>query len=334
MSGVMVRACGMRTAIGLSAPATCAALRARLDNFAETRFISRDGDWILGAEVPLETPWRGVARLTHMLAGALQECFAAASAAPEDLPVLVCLPETDRPGRFEGLETRLWAGLREVLGHGLHPESRSYAYGQVGGVVALGDAKVHLERGASGVIVAGTDSFLVADTLRTLSRKDRLLTESNSNGFIAGEAGAAVLLTQGANGLCLRGVGFGAEAATITSGEPLRAEGMVKAMGDALGQAGLTYEDISYRISDLSGEQYYFKEAALAQARLWRGKRDPEELWHPCDGIGQTGAAIVPICLGVGLMAHRKEYAPGPVVMVHASHDDGRRAAMVLEGVG
>lgn len=333
MTSVTVQACGMRTAVGLSGEASCAALRARLDNFAETRFISRDGDWILGAEVPLETPWRGIARLAHMLAGALQECFAASDAPPEALPVLLCLPEADRPGRFDGLEDRLWPGLKEALGHGLHRDSRSYAYGQVGGVVALGDAQALLERGAPGVVVAGTDSFLVADTLRALSQEDRLLTESNSNGFIAGEAGAAVLLTRGESGFVLRGIGFGAEAATISSGEPLRADGMVKAMGDALGQAGLSYEDISYRIADLSGEQYYFKEAALAQARLWRGKRDPEELWHPCDAMGNTGAAVIPICLGVGMMAHRKDYAPGPMVMVHASHDDGRRAAMVLEGV-
>ncbi len=333
MSTLAVKACGMTSAIGLDAPSSCAALRARLDNFQETRFISRDGDWILGAEVPLPQPWRGAERMVQMLAGPIEECIAAADGDGGAIPILVCLPEKARSGRFEQLEDRIWAGVDKVLGQRHHKSSRSYAYGQVGGVVALSDARELIASGTKEVIVAGVDTFLVAETLRGLSAQDRLLTESNSNGFIAGEAGAAVLLSGSRDGLRLRGIGFGAEEATITAGKPMRANGLVKAMSDALQEAGLTYEDLSYRIADLSGEQYYFREAALAQARLWRGKRDPEEVWHPCDGMGHTGAAVIPICLGVGLMAHRKGYAPGPVVMVHASHDDGRRAAMILEGV-
>jgi uncharacterized protein (TIGR02270 family) len=152
----------------------------------------------------------------------------------------------------------------------------------------LGDARKLISDGAPEVIIAGVDSFLVAETLRALSAQDRLLTESNSNGFIAGEAGAAVLLSGAKQGLRLRGIGFGAEQATIDAGKPMRADGMVNAMRDSLEEAGLTYEDISYRIADLSGEQYYFREAALAQTRLWRGKRDPEEVWHPGDGMGEV----------------------------------------------
>lgn len=330
MTGVAVTACGMSTAIGLSAPASCAALRAGLDNFSETRFVSRDGDWIMGAEVPLPQPWRGTERLVQMLAKALRECFAATEVAPTDIPVLICLAEEGRAGRFRDLEAKVLRRLPEVLGHRLHAGARCYAYGQVGGVVALRDARHLLAAGARAVIVAGADTFLVADTLRGLSLEDRLLTESNSNGFIAGEAGAAVLLA-GSGALRLRGIGFGAEEATITSGKPLRADGMTQAMKQALDEAGINYDAISYRIADLAGESYYFREAALAQSRLWRGKRDPEELWHPCEGMGQTGAAVIPICLGVALTAARKDYAPGPVILVHASHDDGRRAAMILE---
>jgi 3-oxoacyl-[acyl-carrier-protein] synthase-1 len=101
-------------------------------------------------------------------------------------------------------------------------------------------------------------------------------------------------------------------------------------MRAALDQAGLAYGDISYRLADLSGEHYYFKEASLAQSRLWRSHRDPEEIWHPADSFGYTGAAVIPILLGVGLIAGRKGYAPGPIALAHAAHDDGRRAAMVL----
>lgn len=329
-NGLLVRACGMTTAVGLSGAATCAALRARLDNFHETRFVSSDGDWIFGAEVPLPMPWRGLERLVHLLIGPLRECIYAAETRSTDIPVLLCVAERERAGRLDRLEEALVARISEKLGHRLHRSSRAYAFGQVSGAVALRDAGELIKAGAREVLIAGVDSFLIAETLRAFDGEDRLLTESNSNGFIAGEAGAAVLLSSGSAGLSVRGIGFGREEALISSGNPLRADGMVAAMQNALDEAGLTYNDISFRIADLSGEQYYFREVALAQARLWRGKRDPEEIWHPADGMGETGAAIIPICLGVSLMAVLNNYAPGPVILIHAAHDNGRRAAIVL----
>ncbi len=82
-----ILACGMTTAVGLTAPASCAAIRARLDGFKETRFIARGGEWIVGAEVPLEEPWRGIPRLAHMLEGPLRECLAATDLPPEQSPL-------------------------------------------------------------------------------------------------------------------------------------------------------------------------------------------------------------------------------------------------------
>lgn len=330
--GLAVQSCGMVTAIGLDALSACAAMRAGLDNFAETRFIARDGNWILGSEVPLPEGWRGIERLAQLLAAACDECRKDVEIDFEAVPVLLCLAENERPGRIADLETQLWQKLSEKLGVSLSKESRAYAYGQVGGFVALHDARRLLEEGAPAVLIAGVDTFLVSETLRKLSDEDRLLTESNSNGFIAGEAGAAVLVA-GKGDLYLKGLGFGAEEAHISSEKPLRADGLTKAIKDALGEAGIVYDDISYRIADIAGESYYFREAALAQTRIWRGERDPEEVWQPSSGIGHTGAAVVPLSLGMALIAARKDYAPGPTVLIHGSHDDGRRAAMVVEAV-
>lgn len=330
MTGLALRACGMATAVGLTGPASCAALRARLDNFRETRFVARDGEWILGAEVPLPTPWRGLERLVQLLVGPLRECLSAAAGPPAGIPLLLCLAERERAGRIGNLDEALAARLAAELGHPFGPGSRVYAFGQVGGAVALRDARALVAAGTREVLVAGVDSFLLAGTLRAYDAEDRLLTAANSNGFIAGEAGAAVLVGRGGDGPQLRGLGFGAEEARIGADLPQRAEGLVRAMRAALDEAGIAYNDIAFRIADLGGEQYYFREAALAQARLWRGKRDPEEVWTPSDGTGQTGAAFFPIALGIALTASRKRYAPGPLALVHAAHDDGRRAAAVL----
>ena len=51
---VAILGCGMMTGVGLSAEASCAAIRCALDNFQETRFIARGGEWIIGSAVPLE----------------------------------------------------------------------------------------------------------------------------------------------------------------------------------------------------------------------------------------------------------------------------------------
>jgi len=332
MTRLALRACGIRSALGLTAPAACAAFRARLDNFTETRFVASDGSWLMGAEVPLEQPWRGVERLVQLLLGPIAECLAAAKAPLTEIPILLCLAEPNRPGRLVGLEAALTERLAQALGLPGPGAIRPYAFGQVGGAVALRDARGLVAAGAKDVIVAGVDSLLIAESLRVFDTSARVKSEKTSNGFIPGEAGAAVLLGPAAGaGLALAGVGFGVEAAGIDSGEPLRAEGLVTAMRQALAEAGLSYADISYRIADLTGEQFYFREAALAQTRLWRGKGDPEPVWLPADGMGHTGAAALPIGLAIAMTAERKAYAPGPVVLYHGADDSGRRTAVVLQ---
>ena len=334
MSRLAIQACGMTTAIGLTGPAAAAAQRARLSRFEETHFISRDGKWMIGAEVPLDPPKRGRARLQALLAGPLRECFAAlGDVNPKDVPVLLCVAEADRPGRLARLDTSLLHDTLTAIGQPIHDSSAVITYGRVGGVVALRDARDLINKGAPKVIIAGVDSYLLAGTLAHYDHDDRVLTEANSNGFPAGEAGAAVLVGTG-GGLQLLGLGFGREEAHITSGEPFRADGLVKAMRDALGEAGLDFSDVDYRISDLNGEQYYFKEAALAMTRVLRKRRDQMDLWNPASEFGYTGAASMPLMLGVGLTAAQKHYAPGPTVIMQTSDDDGRRGTAIFRMEG
>ena len=68
-SPVSILGCGMMTGVGLTAEASCAAIRCAIDNFRETRFIARGGEWIMGSEVPLDEPWRGIPKLARLLAG-------------------------------------------------------------------------------------------------------------------------------------------------------------------------------------------------------------------------------------------------------------------------
>jgi 3-oxoacyl-[acyl-carrier-protein] synthase I len=332
---VAILGCGMMTGVGLTAEASCAAIRARIDNFQETRFIARGGEWIIGSEVPLEEPWRSIPKLARLLAGPLRECLGLVpEVPPESVPVLLCVAEEDRPGRLEDLGTPLFFQACELLGVRFHEGSRVIAQGRVGGAVGLHHASRLIREGSFPyVIVAGVDSYLIAGTLRAYDDRERLLTAENSNGFIPGEAGAALLLGRpdaGSEMVC-RGLGFALEKATIESDEPLRADGMVAALQQALTAAGLTMAQVGYRMADISGEQYAFKEADLAVSRILRDRHEFQDLWHPADCVGETGAVAVPIMLAVALSAARKGYAAGDPVLAHCGNDDGRRAALVLE---
>jgi 3-oxoacyl-[acyl-carrier-protein] synthase-1 len=334
MNGLAIEACGMTTAIGLTAPAAAAAQRARLSNFEETHFISHDGKWMIGSEVPLDPPKRGRARLQALLEGPLRECYAALGGVdPKDVPVLLCLAEADRPGRLAGVDASLLHDTLHAIGQPVHADSTVIIYGRVVGIVALSDAREMMKKGAKKVIIAGVDSYLLAQTMGFYDTEDRVLTETNSNGFPAAEGAGAVLL--GRDGAFkLLGLGFGREQAHITSGEPMRADGLVAAMRGALGEASIDFSDVDYRVSDLNGEQYYFKEAALAMTRVLRTRRDQMDLWNPASEFGFTGAASMPLMLGLGLIAAQKRYAPGPTVIMQTSDDDGRRGTAIFRMEG
>lgn len=331
-----VLGCGLVSGVGLTAAESCAAIRGELNNFQETRFL-HNGEWLVGSVVALEEPRRGVDKLAKMASLALEECFAGcAGDEREEIPVLVCLSETDRPGRFAGLSTEFLQNIESEVALHLHPLSRVIEYGRVGGAVALLQARQLLtDTRCKSVIVAGVDSYFTVDTLSAYGDQDRLLSETNSNGFIPGEAAAAVLLRRSIDAkeapLLLRGLGFGMEPAPLNSDKPLRANGLCEAIRGALEDASVALKECDCRISDANGEHYRFKEAALAVTRLLRDRKAMFSLWHPADCIGEVGAATLPAMLTILLYGALKNYLPGPVFLGHLSNDDEKRAAFVSE---
>jgi len=332
-----VLASGMVSGVGLSAPASCAAIRAAIDNFQETRFMDNGGEWIVASEVLLEQPWRGLTKQAKMLAMAISECLEQLPGVkPEQIPLLLCVAETKRPGRLQGLDAELFKQLQDELRHSFDTEhSTIIAHGRVAGAVALLQARrLLVEKRVPVVLVAGVDSFLIGSTLADFEERDRLQTSINSNGFIPGEGAAAILvslpLRHEEPQLLCRGLGFAVEAATIESELPLRGEGLSQAIKAALTEANCAMHDLDYRITDIAGEQYYFKEASLALSRTLRQRKEEFDIWHPADCIGEVGAAIGPVMLTVLLAACRKGYTLSNHILCHCGSDDGKRAALVL----
>lgn len=332
MRAVALVRSGMVTGLGFDADATCAAIRGGIDAFRETRFAFGK-DWIVGSEVPFEERWRGREKLLQMVIPAIRECLEdLPDPVAREIPLLLCVAEDARSGRFAGLGESFLRDAQERCGLVFHEQSRVIAGGRIAGVHALVEAREQLGRGRPYCIVAGVDSYLVTRTLVAFNKERKLQTSDNSDGFIPGEAGAACLLASAGrhDALLCEGIGLGVEPAPAGSGEPLRADGLTAAIQAAFADAGLGYEQLDFRICDASGGQYGFKEASLALARTMRVRKEVFDIWHPADCIGEIGAATVPVVLGVAAAAWRKNYAPGPGVLCHFASNADERAALVL----
>jgi 3-oxoacyl-[acyl-carrier-protein] synthase-1 len=325
---------GMVTAVGLDALSSCAAMRARLDGFQETRFRGYNNDWLVGAPVSLPRNWLGEKRLVHLAAGAITEAFDVVPKARGITPLILCLPEESRPGKPLSDKAALLQKIADVSEIKLHERSFIVAHGRPSGHVALDYARKIIASGdAPYVMIAGVDSYLTTKAISYHLNRNRLLTPDNSNGFIPGEAAGAVLCTAPQSiGLTLHGLGLAREKASIYNVHdlPLQADGMTAAYRIAFRETGIEMNRLGYRISDLVGEQYWFKQSALASLRILRGRHDFQDIWSPGESLGNIGAAVVPIMLGMALIAARKGYAAGNPVLIEASNDDGACAAAVL----
>lgn len=336
-----IRAAGMVTAVGLDFASAAAAIRARLDGFQETRFFTPDGEPLIGAPVLLPRKRIGEKNLAQMAAGAIADVFSQAPDAPGDCALILCLPEKDRPGRpmrddaaFARLvadSARLPAGSRTHI----------VSHGRPSGFVALDKARrILAEGGAANVLILGVDSYLTGLSVAHYLAEGRLMTPRNANGFIPGEGAAAVLCSR-MGPMRLTGLGLAREKAFIHNrmeeqgfDRPLRGDGMTQAYAQAMTAAGVDLAHVEYRISDLIGEQFWFRQTTLASLRLERNRSEFQDLWSPAENVGNVGAAVVPLMLGMALMASRKHYAPGSPVLIEASADDGACGAAVLHETG
>jgi 3-oxoacyl-[acyl-carrier-protein] synthase-1 len=326
---------GLMTSVGLTAPAACAAIRCALTNPSETRFLNRDGERIFVHAVPRWEDLRGRPKLVLMAVEVIRECLR--NVAEDEwarIPLLLCVAEHLRPGRTDGLDDRLFSEIQDAMRVSFSADSLIVPGGRVGiAVAALQARRLIAERRASRVLVAAVDSLITWPTLSAYEQQERLLTGETMNGFIPGEGAGAVLLgdATGEEQFVCTGIGTAMEPSTLESGEPLRGIGLSKAIRSALVEAGREMHDLSFRIADLSGEQYYFKEAALALARTLRKPKESFDLWHPAECIGETGATAGLAMLAVAEAACRKGYAPGSRILMHLAADDGQRAALTLE---
>lgn len=339
MTKLAIKASGMVTAVGFNSAASCAAMRAGIRNISETNlWDAESGEMLAAGRVLLPQWWTGTGKLAELVAPAINECFEAAHPVPpKQVPVILGVSSPARPCRPVDLEDGIFGEIAHRFGFQLHADSRVIPRDRVSTIAAVQMAGEFIaSKRVRYCIVAAVDSLVQQDIVEYYLGQRRILTSMNSNGFSPGEAGSAILV--GAAGGSVRGeleflgLALAREEATIESENPLRGDGLAGAIGQALKMANLTIEDMDYRIADLDGEHYQFKEMVLALTRYQRKVRqDLFDMWHPSEYIGNVGAAISPVILGVALHASQHGYGPGPRIMCTLGNDDGERGVMLMQ---
>src|SRR5688500_14957061 len=151
-------------------------MRAGITGFVETRFMFA-GEWLYGCPVPFEMPCGGREKLLQMIVPSIRECVKGIQKVPaNEVPLILCVAEGDRPGRFAHLDQSFLESVQEQLELRFHHSSAILAQGRVGGAYAVGRASALIAEGLPYCIVAGVDTFLVAETLAFFNEKRRLLT--------------------------------------------------------------------------------------------------------------------------------------------------------------
>jgi 3-oxoacyl-[acyl-carrier-protein] synthase I len=331
---------GLVCSVGLNAAAACAAMRAGIAGFAELPCRDNTGEPIVGAMVPGLVPTlRRDERLLTLLQMALADCLKSAGLPRTNaIPLLVGLAETGRPGGGDVLAGELIPRLGRQLDRAFHRElSRCLPGGHTAAFELLKVARELLQDPAvPACLVAAVDSFVNDSSLAWLEQHGRLKTSDNSDGLIPGEAAAAVIVQRAveeqtpAASARIAGMGFAFESASVMNEEPLRGLGLAAATKSALVEAAIEMHEVDFRLSDVTGESYGFKEQALALSRLMRQRREELPLWHAADSIGDSGAAAGLCHFIVAMAAWGKKYGPGSTAACFGSAVPGARAAVIL----
>ena len=327
---------GMVTAVGLTAPASCAAFRARVQAFREVPYTEPGMEPVIGAPVAdVRSRRLGLERLLDLGAPALLECLTSADVANDQLILIVGTQEPARPGRFDPHSGDVLAALARRVGRRLSPESRIIARGGASATLGLLYAReLMFARPDRCVIVGGVDSYLTAPTLRWLQNGKRLKAARNPDGMIPGEAAAFCAWRSGAPAgrasIQLAGCAAADEPAHVSSGEPNRGDGLTAAMRGALRQAQERPGAVGYELTDLTGERFGFLEKLIASTRVYTDYNPHMPQWHLSQLVGSVGAAAGACLIAWAAAAMDREYAPSTIAMAHTSSDDGARAVMLL----
>jgi 3-oxoacyl-[acyl-carrier-protein] synthase-1 len=331
------------TSAGAGAAQTCASIRAgivRLGEHAYHRSVARDPEWqegeplVVAAAGDVDPFAGGHQRLHALLAPALVELTRDGRLQRADLAataLLVALPSSDPATDRWALDDLFVPDLCRRTGLSFHTTRVSRA-GHAG-VFALLDEAAELLAGreVEACVVAGVDSYLSVDRLKALDAAYRLKSARNVDGFVPGEAAAAILVESPRRmqarkveaRATIAGLGLGEEPETVRSDKASTGRGLTAALRQALPSSG----NPAWVLCDLNGESYRAFEWGVALARLGERLGGIERLGLPARSVGDVGAATGALLAIMAVEGFRRGYAPAGDALCWTGSEGPLRAA-------
>ncbi|WP_052546439.1 hypothetical protein [Enhygromyxa salina] len=345
---------GAVTAVGLTAPQTCAAIRAGIKRFAPIEApILDDEEAQIGARVSADPRLRADPGewLLNLAGRALLECVGKPAAGAE--PALLWLvpePERAHPLSAGVSDSELLRRLEALVGVRFAPCSRVLRSGAAGCVEALGIARELLETqaiaGEVGCVIGGADSLLRKVDLQALAQGDRLLGPKQSQGLVPGEGAAFVWVGRAVRtpqsdlpaeetvaapeGVCVRGIGLGYERATVRGTAYSVGEAFTSALTTASQDADIPESEIAFIAGNFNGERYDAWEHTHALLRGYRTPRERLPVVWPSASVGEIGVAAGVLALVVAAAAIEGDYAAGDTAAVQVRSDGELRGVVIV----
>ncbi len=341
--GLAVTGLGVVTPVGLSAPASLVALRAKISRIGDLPWFevpnaSGEVQPATGAQVPIVPGNRqGPARLVRLADPALREALAQAG-----------LKKSHRCGLFVGtappnpagrilpqgplLQRALWESAAAMV---TCENVALLEAGRAAALLAMRAAAQELTRNQSpldAAIVGGVDSLISPLTLAFLRTTGRLREGARSTGILPGE-GASFLIVEDAQSATRRGAPILAFIEAAAGGvdstpwdKPTRAVVLGRVFRAIAPKVNTPAPLI---ISDLNGERQRAYEWMFAACRapFYHGGMPH---WRPSESIGDTGAASGAVASAWAVAALRHGYAGSTQAVVWGASDEGAREALVL----
>jgi 3-oxoacyl-[acyl-carrier-protein] synthase-1 len=345
-----VLAVGLVTPVGLRAPAVAAALRAGINRLRESdvrgrRFHRLVMGWIGEEHLPslessVEVAIHALPTRTHRMlrlaAPPLQEALAGWKHAPP--PLLLALPDVHFPGSGP-VDTGFLRHLMVQANVRLDTrQSRIFRNGRAGGLLALRHGLELLKmRKAPAICVGGVDTYFDLRLLAELDAQDRLMTEGVTDGFFPGEGAAFLLL--GASGVAaslgqpplarLAGVAEGFERGHLYSDAPHTGDGLADALRNLFASLPSGMPRVACVYAGLNGENFWAKDWGVARLRNAQHFEENCRIEHPVEYIGDPGAALGTLLVGVAAIGLHRGYLAPPCLVWCASDREERAAALL-----
>lgn len=343
MTKVAAISFGARTAVGLRADTSAAAVRAGISRLQlHPRYVDLAGEGMrLAYDGRLDPGLPLAERMIGLATSALTEaCEVLLPLGRPTLSLFVALPEP-RPGYDAAIGQRVQSALvRHAQAFATVEKVVPFPHGHAAGFMALQAAAAELAaRRAELAIVGGVDSWLDPATLEWLDLTRQLDSDRNRGGFTPGEAACFTVVGPPDIGrrsqlhaqASVLGIGVAREPQPITSLEPCLGLGLCAAVEQATQGLRLPEQKISTTYCDINGVRYRSEEFMYLPLRQWGPFVDSNQYTAPADCWGDVGAASGPLLLCLSAMSAARGYAKGRYALAWASSLGGTRGAAAIE---